>query len=943
MARSLVIVESPAKASTLGKFLGKDFQVAACYGHVRDLDKKGIAVDRAKGYEPNYRIVPGKERTVAELTRLARKAERIYLAADPDREGEAICWHLHELLKKEAPKARFHRAEFNEITKTAVTRAIEKPTRISQDRVGAQQARRIIDRLVGYEVSELLWQKVWRGLSAGRVQTVALRIIVERESERERFTPIPYFSVPVVVAKNGAAFPARVVAWRGQKLQFDGSDPRLATSAAAEEVRAHVQESALLVGSVEARERRTNPAPPFTTPKLQQAAARSLGFSVRRTMMVAQRLYEGRQLGERGSVGLITYMRTDSVRVADEALLAVRELIRSAYGEGALPTEARRYKQKKDAQDAHEAIRPTSLDLPPDAVAAYLQPEELRLYRLIWNRFVASQMTSSLSEVTTVEIEARREGSKDLALLRASGSVLKDPGFLRVYGQAADSEAPNAPEEEAEGEDAKVRLPALGAGDPLELREARAEAHETQPPPRFNEASLVKFMEENGIGRPSTYADILRKIEQRDYVRKKERRFIPTPLGRLVVDLMKEGFEEFFQTEYTARMEEELDEVEEGKLGWRQALADFDGKFSKDRDRARRQMHSVKAGLPMPVVREAFHDFRLTNDPGDTCPESGHPLKLRMGKAGLFIACGGYPDCTWTVDIPETEEDPLDLSELEAQTCEECGSPMRLRTARTGSVFLGCTAYPRCRNAINVAVQGGKPEARPDEPTGEQCPACGHPLVKRHGRFGEYVSCSNYPECRYKPPKPVTLTGVECPECGQGEVLERKGRFGPFYGCSRYPECTRNFRARPVPKACPKCGSVYLLVRERKSGSFYVCDQEQCGFEAPADDLERYPVRTEVTEAARQAALAAATPKATPKRKRRRPAEPTPEPAAKKPTRAASPSKPTRRTAGTRAKAARRTRAVSRPRALPRDRVRKSGQAAAAARASAGKKRRRAS
>ncbi len=873
MARSLVIVESPAKASTLGKFLGKDFQVAACYGHVRDLDRKGIAVDRAKGYAPNYRIVPGKERTVVELTKLARKAERIYLAADPDREGEAICWHLHELLKKEAPQARFHRAEFNEITKAAVTRAIEKPTRISSDRVGAQQARRIIDRLVGYEVSELLWQKVWRGLSAGRVQTVALRIIVERETEREAFVPIPYFSVPVVLAKDGAAFPARVVAWRGQKLQFDGSDPRLASQAAADEVRAHVQASALAVVSVEARERRTNPAPPFTTPTLQQAAARSLGFSVRRTMMVAQRLYEGRQVGERGTVGLITYMRTDSVRIADEALVAVREHIAETYGAAALPAEPRRYKQKKDAQDAHEAIRPTTLDLPPDALAAYLQPDELKLYRLIWTRFVASQMTPSLSEVTTVEIEARRTGARDVAGLRASGSVLKDPGFLRVYGQAADDTSSNAPEDEAAGEDAKVRLPALAQGDALELKEARAEGHETQPPPRFNEASLVKFMEENGIGRPSTYADILRKIEQREYVRKKERRFIPTPLGRLVVDLMKEGFEEFFQTEYTARMEEELDEVEEGKVGWRDALADFDGKFSKDRERAKKQMHSVKAGMLMPLVREAFNDFRLTNDPGDTCPESGHPLKLRMGKAGLFIACSGYPDCTWTVDIPETEEDPLDVSELEGQTCEECGSPMRLRTARTGSVFLGCTAYPRCRNAVNVSVQGGKPEARPDEPTGEQCPACGHGLVKRHGRFGEYVSCSNYPDCRYKPPKPVTLTGVSCPECAQGEILERKGRFGPFYGCSRYPECTRNFRARPVPRPCPDCGTPYLLVRERKAGAFYVCDKEDCGFEAPADDVERYPVRTEVTEAARQAALEAAKPKPTPKRKRRR-AEP---------------------------------------------------------------------
>lgn len=910
MPKSLVIVESPAKAGTLGKFLGKDFQVAACYGHVRDLDRKGIAVDRAKDYKPEYRIVPGKEKTVADLARLAKKSDRIYLAADPDREGEAICWHLHELLKKEAPQASFHRAEFNEITKAAVTRAIEKPGKISKERVGAQQARRIIDRLVGYEVSELLWNKVWRGLSAGRVQTVTLRIIVERETEREAFVAIPYFSVPVTLSKGEAAFPARVVGWRGQKLNFDGSDPRLATHEAAEEVRAHVEAAELRVASVEARERRQNPAPPFTTPKLQQAAARSLGFSVRKTMTLAQRLYEGRAVGDHGTLGLITYMRSDSVRVAEEALSAVREHIRSTYGEPSLPAEARRHKSKKDAQDAHEAIRPTMLELPPDAIARFLEPDELKLYRLIWNRFVASQMNPAVSDVTTVEIEARRAGTPELATLRATGTVLKDPGFLRLYGQVSQTEAQNTPEDEGEGDEAKVRLPAIAQGDLLELREATVGDHETQPPPRFNEASLVKFMEENGIGRPSTYADILRKIEQREYARKQDRRFIPTPLGRLVVDLMKEGFEDFFQTEYTARMEEELDEVEEGTVDWRQALRDFDGKFSRDRERAKKQMHSVKAGLEMPVVREAFTDFKLTNDPGDSCPESKHPLKLRMGRAGLFIACSGYPECTWTLDIPETEEDPVDPSDLEGQLCDECGSPMRLRSGRNGSSFLGCTAYPKCRNAISVSVQGGKAEAKPDEPTGEKCPVCGHDLVKRHGRFGEYVSCSNYPNCRYKPPKPVTLTGVTCPECQKGQILERKGRFGPFYGCARYPECTKNLRSRPVPAPCPKCGTAYLLVRERKAGPFYVCETEGCDYDEPARDLDRYPLTTEVTEASRQAALIAATTKVAAKKtpRRRKPELPATDPAppaTRKPKSKATGARPEARPKAATAKAAR--------------------------------------
>ncbi len=864
MSKSLVIVESPAKAGTLAKFLGRDFTVLASYGHVRDLPKKGISVDRENGYEPTYELLAGKQRTIADLKKEAKGAGDIYLAADPDREGEAICWHLHEILRPGAPNARFHRAEFHEITKSAVQRAIEHPGEIDLNRVNAQQARRIIDRLVGYEVSDLLWKKVWRGLSAGRVQTVALRVIVEREVERERFTPVPYFTLPATVRKGDAAFPARVVAWRGTRLKFDGSDPRLATRDEAEAVKAHVDASRLEVVSVESREKRTQAAPPFTTPKLQQAAARSLGFSVRRTMQVAQRLYEGKPISGRGTIGLITYMRTDSTRTAEEALAAVRDYIGTTYGADALPDQPRRFKQKKDAQDAHEAIRPTSLDLPPEAIAADLAPDELKLYRLIWSRFVASQMSPSVTDVTSVEIEARAEGSPDRALLRASGSVLKDPGWLRVYGQVADAEegvgTTNGDGGEG-GDEGKVRLPQLAEGDALLLADLSVEGKETQPPPRFNEASLVKFLEENGIGRPSTYAEILRKIEDREYVRKKDRRFLPTLLGRIVVDLMKDGFDDFFQTEYTARMEEELDEVEEGTLDWRQALAEFDGKFVKDRDRSLKKMASIKAGIPLAEVATRFPDFPLPEGVGTTCPKSGDALKLRMGKNGVFIACAGYPDCDFTVNVPEPEEDEIDASELEGQTCEECGSPMKLRSARDGSTFLGCTAYPKCRNTVAVKVAGGKAEAKPDLPTGETCPECGHPLVSKHGRYGDYVACSNYPACRYKPPKPVISTGVTCPECGTGEILVRRGRFGPFYGCSRYPACGKNFRVRPVPKACPSCGAPYLLVRDRKAGPFFVCEKEGCGFDEPASDLDAFaPV-------ARVMAAAAAAPATPPARK----------------------------------------------------------------------------
>src|SRR5450759_387030 len=664
MAKSLVIVESPAKAAPLGKFLGKDFTVMACYGHVRDLQKKGISVDREHGYAPSYEILPGKERTVQDLKKAAKSAETIYLAADPDREGEAICWHLQEILKPNLPKTIFHRAEFHEITKAAVTHAVSHPGVIDQDRVNAQQARRIIDRLVGYEVSDLLWLKLWRGLSAGRVQTVTLRIIVERESERERFVPVPYFSVPVTLRKGETAFPARVVLWKGERLKFDGTDPRLASRGQAEAARAHVEGAAISVVKVDAKERKGSSPPPFTTSKLQQGAAR-IGFSVRRTMQIAQRLYEGKTIGESGTIGLITYMRTDSTRSAEEALVAVREFIGRTYGPRALPEETRRFRQKKDAQDAHEAIRPTSLDLPPEAVARYLAPDELKLYRLIWNRFLASQLSPSVSEVTSVDTEPEAEEREK----------------TETDGDAGDGN----------GSD-KVRLPALAPGDPLELVSVAAEGHETQPPPRFNEGSLVKFLEENGIGRPSTYAEIMRKIEDREYVRKKDRRFTPTPLGRLVVDLIREGFDDFFQTEYTAKMEEELDEVEEGKLDWRKALAEFDGKFVRDRDKARKKMVSIKAGLALAEVRKHFVDFKLTNDPGDSCPKSGHPLKLRMGKAGLFIACSGYPECDFTQDIPEVEEDPIDATDVDGQTCEECGSPMKLRTGKSGSAFLGCKA-----------------------------------------------------------------------------------------------------------------------------------------------------------------------------------------------------------------------------------------------------------
>jgi DNA topoisomerase-1 len=821
--KSLVIVESPAKARTLEKFLGKNYRVLASYGHVRDLPRKGLGVDRSDAYKPTYEILAGKEKTLAELARAAKSASAVYLAADPDREGEAISWHLHQALKPGARGTPFKRVRFNEITRRAVLKAMEDAGEIDSRLVDAQQARRIIDRLVGYEVSDLLWKKIWRGLSAGRVQTVALRIICEREREIEAFVPVEYWTVDATLeGPNPPEFPARLSSFDGTKLKFDGADPRLESEEAARRVVDDVSGATWRVAKVERAERRKNPAPPFITSQLQQAAARRLGFAVRRTMQIAQRLYEGREIPGRGTIGLITYMRTDSTRVAQEALAAVREHIASQFGPESLPESPRFFKSKRDTQDAHEAIRPTYLDLPPDAVVPHVAPEEGKLYRLIWERFVASQMTPAVYDTTTADIEAGR------AVYRASGSTLKFPGYLAAYGVGAEDED-DASEKEG------TRLPPLEEGQMLRLVSVTPEKKATQPPPRFNEASLVKFLEENGIGRPSTYAEILRKIEDREYVRKKDRRFVPTALGRTVVELLIPFFDDFFETSYTARMEERLDDVEEGKISWENALSEFDRRFTHDRDRALDQMVSGKAGIPLAQARKLL-SFPVVPQVPEKCPKCGKKLKLRMGKNGLFVACSGYPACTFTENIPDPDEDIADTADLENTTCEECGSPMKLRVSRAGSTFLGCTAYPRCRNVVNVVMAGGKAEARPDEPTGEMCPKSGHPLVRRHGRYGPYIACSGYPECRYKPPKPVRDTGVRCPKDG-GAIVERRGRFRPFYGCVNYPKCDFTLSVRPVPETCPTCGNPYLLFRERKGGNVFACDRGGCGFEKPAGPL----------------------------------------------------------------------------------------------------------
>ncbi len=802
MPKSLVIVESPAKAKTINKYLGSDYTVKASMGHVKDLPKKDLGVDIGKGFRPKYQIIPGKKKVIDDLEAAAAKADAVYLAADPDREGEAICYHLRDLL--DGKKRKFYRVLFNEITRDAVREAFEHPGEIDSKLVEAQQARRILDRLVGYQVSPLLWDKVKRGISAGRVQTVALRLIVEREREIQAFQKKEYWTIDAHLAgKNPPPFDARLWKLGGQELE-------ISDQAAADRHVAALRGARFVVESVVTRERRKNPAPPFITSTLQQEAVRELHYSARKAMMIAQRLYEGMELGEEGSVGLITYMRTDSTRVAESALGAVRDYIQKTFGQPYLPEQPIRHKNKKDIQDAHEAIRPTDPKRTPDAVQAYLAPDEFRLYKLIWQRFVASQMNAAIFDQTTIEISAGDYR------LKATGSVEKFNGFRAVYEEGKDEKS-----EMLEDEELKHRLPAVAEGEVLKLRKLTPEQHFTEPPPRYNEATLVKTLEEKGIGRPSTYATILSVIQNRAYVEKQQGRFYPTELGMVVSDLLVQSFSDIFDVAYTARMEEELDEVEEGKLTWKQALEEFYDKFKKDLKAAEREMHDVKGeGRPTEEV----------------CEKCGRPMVIRLGRNGQFLACTGYPDCDGTRNITPELAEKYGLAvatgpaapEVPEQTCEKCGRPMAVKRGRFG-FFLACTGYPECKNTKKIVVKEGQAKAVSDEVLDEKCPECGNNLVKKHGRFGPFTACSNYPACKYI--KRETLR-IPCPEKGcTGEIVVRRSKRGVFYGCSRYPDCKFTAPHKPVAEPCPKCGYPLLLEKTLKDGPVRYCPNKECTYE----------------------------------------------------------------------------------------------------------------
>ncbi len=814
MAQSLVIVESPAKAKTINKYLGKGYSVKASLGHVKDLPKKVIGIvlpgdgkenktDPENYFEPTYEVIPGKSKVIADLKRTAKDAEAIYLAADPDREGEAICAHLADVLgTNKTQRKKIFRVMFNEITPKAIRAAFEHPGQIDAHLVDAQQARRVLDRLVGYKISPLLWDKVRRGLSAGRVQTVALRLIVEREREIREFVKTEYWTIHALLeAGEPPAFEAKLAKYKGEDLEIPNE-------AGAQRILAEVQHANWRVASVTQKEKRRYAPPPFTTSKLQQAAYNRLRFTAKRTMALAQRLYEGVELGDEGSVGLITYMRTDSVRVSNDALTEVRELIGANYGASYLPEKPNFFKSKKDAQEAHEAIRPADARRTPDDLRKYLDDDLFKLYQLIWQRFVGSQMVPAVFDQTTIDVAAGDY------TFRASGAVQKFDGYLAVYQIAKEDEEK---EDETEGEGRT--LPPVREGETLRLETIRPEQHFTEPPPRYTEATLVKELEEKGIGRPSTYATIISTIVEREYVNKDQGRFTPTMLGEKVSELLVKSFADIFDVGFTARMEEELDEIEEGKLPWKRSVKDFWDRFEEDLDKAAGEMESYKAGIPT----------------GQKCEKCGTgELLERISRHGFFLGCSRYPDCDFTRDLsPELGGEEVE-SEAVTEYCDNCGREMTIKRGRFGP-FLACTGYPECKTTRRL-VHGTRRARQPDELLDEKCPECGSQLVKKHGRYGEFIGCTGYPKCKYIRSKTL---GIACPKCGTGEMVERmtrKGRRRVFYGCNRYPECDFTTPYRPIAEPCPKCGAAFIVEKRGKMGAVRACLKEGCDWEMDAPE-----------------------------------------------------------------------------------------------------------
>jgi DNA topoisomerase-1 len=765
MSKSLVIVESPAKAKTINKFLGADFIVKASIGHIKDLPKNKLGVDIDKDFSPDYQTLKDKKKIVTELKKAAKEAiksgGKIFLAQDPDREGEAIAWHIAEEVNGNSKEV--FRVLFHEITKRAVIEAIEKPNRLDVKKYEAQKARRVLDRLVGYQVSPILWEKVRRGLSAGRVQSVALKLICDREKEIKAFVPMEYWSINgEFLGENPPAFKAKLT----KQLSSPGEAREKAkkieikTGEDAQKILNELKGVSYIIREIEKKERIRNPYPPFITSTLQQEASRRYGYTAKKTMRIAQQLYEGVTLGSEGAEGLITYMRTDSTRISPVALEEARRYISKNLDKNLLPDKARIYTNKKKAQDAHEAIRPSSFNHPPESISTYLDKDQFNLYSMIWNRFLACQMKPATVEQTTVYIAGGNY------LFQAHGSVVKFPGFLTLYQLGREGAASQAESDGNGSETDENVLPSLRKGEALKLLNLEPQQHFTQPPPRFSESSLIKELEDKGIGRPSTYATILSNIEQREYVEREKKRYIPTELGTIVTDLLVKSFPEVIDVDFTAKMEEELDRIEEGKMDWKETMKEFYLPFKNNLEKARVEMRDIK--------KEQVETDIL-------CDLCGKKMVIKWGKRGKFLACPGYPECKFTKDFAMDEK--------------------------------------------------GKITIVKEKSTGEPCPKCGNEMVIKTGRFGRFMACSDYPNC--KTTKPIS-TGVTCPEkgCG-GDILERQSKKGRvFFSCSNYPQCTFSLWTRPYPEKCPHCDHPFLTeVYTKEKGNYLKCPRKECHYQ----------------------------------------------------------------------------------------------------------------
>jgi DNA topoisomerase I len=775
MGKSLIIVESPTKAKTITKYLGRGYTVMASVGHVKDLPTSKLGVDLENDFEPQYVTIKGKSKVLAEIKKKAEEADKVFLAPDPDREGEAIAWHIEQELlgksKKKKKDGKIFRVLFNEITESAIKRALQSPGEIDMKLVNAQQARRVLDRIVGYQGSQLLWNKVRRGLSMGRVQSVAMRLICEREAERDAFRSEEYWSITALLAgTNPPAFEAKLHNINGEEASIENAEQ-------AGRIVGEIQGKAFVVQSIERREKKRNPVAPFITSRLQQEASRKLHFSPKKTMTLAQQLYEGIEIGAEGATGLITYMRTDSPRISNEAMADAREVIQSRFGADYLPAAPNVYKTSKAAQEAHEAIRPTSAGRDPESIRQYLDHDQYNLYKLIWNRFIASQMVPAILDVT--RIDSTPVDTNERYLFRSTGTVVKFPGHTIVYMEGVDKELPSQkPKADQEADDDERQLPDLSEGERLRLVEQDGQTvpgmvskqHFTQPPPRYNEALLIKELEDKGIGRPSTYAAIISTIQDRKYVEKTEGRLVPTETGKTVNDFLLKGFPDLINVDFTSQLEEQLDEVEEGNKQWVAAVRDFYMPFTREMERAKT--------IPGPK---------------------------------------------------DTVEPPTDIP------CEKCGRMMEIKWGRNGK-FLACPAYkddPPCKNTQNFEkLADGTIKIVPKQEltTDQMCDKCGSPMVVKTGRFGKFIACSGYPQC--KTTKPLAL-GVKCPQpdCG-GDLVQKRTRKGrSFFACSNYPKCEFALWDRPVPKACPTCQAPFLVEKvSKQEGRSVQCRNQDCGY-----------------------------------------------------------------------------------------------------------------